>query len=250
MQLDVYFLPTETTPEDVAHRTVVVIDVLRATTTILFALDAGAREVIPCLEVEDAKKMAERFGETVVLGGEREGKPIPGFTFGNSPSEYTRQSVGGRTLIFTTTNGTRAMQACRKASRVLIGAFVNLSRVVAALEHTDRAALLCAGTNGRVTREDVLFAGAVIRALRDKRVAFDRLNDEAELAIAAWDATVDDFKASDQLLDALSASRGGRNLIELDYKSDIILAAQINSHPVLGELRLAEWRIVIRSDPR
>src|SRR5205823_10380648 len=141
-------------------KTVVVIDVLRATTTIVHALAAGAREVVPCLEVEDARRIAAELGKAAILGGERRGLPIPGFDVGNSPAEYTRQRVGGKTVVFTTTNGTRAMQRCKFASRVLLGAFVNFSAVCRELAVVDHVALVCAGTDGHVTREDTLLAGA------------------------------------------------------------------------------------------
>jgi len=165
--LTVHLLPSLTTAQDLGGGVVVVIDVLRASTTICQALAAGARAVIPCLEVDEARRTAERFaaGE-VVLGGERQGVRIDGFALGNSPAEYTKATVGGRTVVFSTTNGTKAMHACRLADAVWIGAFVNFSAVL----HRLRAAagqgrplhLLCAGTDGRVTGEDVLFAGALV----------------------------------------------------------------------------------------
>ena len=120
--IHVYALPNFAAAEDFVGGTVVVIDVLRATTTIVFALEAGATEVIPCLEVGDARAMAEKFPPgTAVLGGERNGLPIEGFDLGNSPSEYTPETVGGKTVIFTTTNGTRAMLRCQKAAQVSLG---------------------------------------------------------------------------------------------------------------------------------
>src|SRR5438132_10850132 len=106
---------------------VVVIDVLRAAPTIFQALAAGATEVVPCLEVEEAKKIAVQIARSAILGGERGGKQIPDFDLGNSPAEYTPERVAGKTVVFTTTNGTRAMLRCEAARRVLIAAFTNLS---------------------------------------------------------------------------------------------------------------------------
>src|SRR5262245_17681938 len=103
-QLDVYLLPDLAEPAALAAKTVVVIDVLRATTTIVHALAAGAREVVPCLEVEEARQVAARLGKVAVLRGERGGVAIAGFDVGNSPAEYTRERVGGKTVVFTTTN--------------------------------------------------------------------------------------------------------------------------------------------------
>src|SRR5437773_10831626 len=94
-QLDVYLVPDLVESAALAGKTAVVIDVLRATTTIVHALAAGAKEVVPCLEVEDARRIAKEVGESAVLGGERGGLPIPGFDLGNSPAEYTRERVAG-----------------------------------------------------------------------------------------------------------------------------------------------------------
>src|SRR5262245_6050961 len=134
-QIDVYLLPALVEPAELAGKTAVVIDVLRATTTIIHALAHGATQVVPCLEVEEAVERAsslarDKQAETLVLrGGERGGRQITGFELGNSPAEYSREVVAGKTVVFTTTNGTRAMQRCREARRVLVGAFVNFSAV-------------------------------------------------------------------------------------------------------------------------
>jgi 2-phosphosulfolactate phosphatase len=101
-----------------------------------------------------------------VLGGERGGKRIEGFDLGNSPAEYKPALVAGKTVLFTTTNGTRAMQMCRQAQKVLIGSFANFSAMCRELGKLDHVDILCAGTDGQITREDVLFAGAVIEDLR------------------------------------------------------------------------------------
>ena len=148
--LKAHFLPALTTPEALAGATLVVIDVLRATTVIPHALAVGAKAVIPCLEVEDAVQAAARLpAGQAVLGGERGGLKIDGFDLGNSPDEYTPQTVAGKTLVFTTTNGTRAMMHCRQAQRVLLGSFVNASAIVDALAADRDVRLLCAGTARR-----------------------------------------------------------------------------------------------------
>jgi 2-phosphosulfolactate phosphatase len=239
-KLSVYLLPTLLDPQDLAGKTAVVVDVLRATTTVIHALAAGATDVIPCLEVEQAQRIAPEVGALAILGGERGGKAIPGFDLGNSPAEYTRQKVRGKTIVFTTTNGTRALLQCKSASRVLLGAFVNFSAVCRELEGADDIGILCAGTDGQVTREDVLFAGAVVDDLagRQKYV----LNDQAEIAADAWRAAV--RVLTDRPLGVtLRNSRGGRNLIEIGQESDIDLAAQLDRFDVVPQLDLAAWRI-------
>src|SRR4051794_36039557 len=108
-QIAVYLLPTLADPAELAGKTANVVDVLRATTTIIHAIAGGAKEVIPCQEIDEAKQIASQIGPSAVLGGERGGEQIPGFDFGNSPLEYSRERIAGRTVVFTTTNGTRAM---------------------------------------------------------------------------------------------------------------------------------------------
>src|SRR3954451_1319590 len=106
----------------------VVIDVLRATTMIVHALVAGCTEVIPVSEVEEARQIAAALPlGSVLLAGERQGLPIDGFDLGNSPVECTPARCRGKTMVITTTNGTRALLACRDAERVFVGAFVNFA---------------------------------------------------------------------------------------------------------------------------
>ena len=186
----VHLLPGLVTPEELAGSMVVVVDILRATTTIVHALAAEAARVIPLLEIEEAERLRSKLGATAVAGGERGGKKIPGFELGNSPAEYTPAVVKGKTVVFTTTNGTRAMQMCRQAKRVLLGSFANFSAVCrelgklatnsTAVETID---ILCAGTDGQITREDVLFAGAVIDDL-GRTLSF-KTNDQADIACDA-----------------------------------------------------------------
>jgi 2-phosphosulfolactate phosphatase len=178
--LDVFLLPDLAAPDELAGRTVVVVDVLRATTTIIHALAAGATEVVPCLEVDEAQRIAAQHPGAAVLGGERGGSKIPGFDLGNSPTEYTPAAVADKAVIFTTTNGTRAMDRCRRARRVLLGAFVNLSAICRELTAGRQIAIVCAGTDGRVTREDTLFAGAVVHELVGQDLSCRSATDQAE----------------------------------------------------------------------
>ena len=126
--LRVHKLPQAVDEKELSGTTVIVIDLLRATSTICQALASGAREVVPFLDVDDALAAAKGTDRaSIVLGGERRGGKIPGFDVGNSPAEYTSQVVGGKRVFITTTNGTRAMHHARLASRVVLGSFLNLS---------------------------------------------------------------------------------------------------------------------------
>jgi 2-phosphosulfolactate phosphatase len=244
-QAFVHLLPGLVTPEELAGSTVIVVDILRATTTITYALSAGAAKVVPLLEVDRALELKSLLGASAVLGGERGGKKIPGFDLGNSPGEYTRNSVGGKTVLFTTTNGTRAMQMCRQASRVLLGSFANFSSVCREVAQLERLDILCAGTDSQITREDVLFAGAVIDDLH-RRGGRLLTNDQADIACDAWRAAMLDFSGPKPLAEFLRASTGGRNLIEIGHERDIEIAAQIDKFDVIGELDLKTWEIRAR----
>jgi len=241
--ITVHFLPDFVEVHQFSDKAVVVIDVLRATTTIAYALAAKAACVLPCLEIEDARRIKAEIGGEAILGGERGGVRIDGFDLGNSPADYTPAVVAGQTVIFTTTNGTRAMQRASAAHRILIASFVNLSAVAERLSQEDQIELLCAGTDGQVTREDVLLAGAVT----DRLLTTDPdtvINDEASLAAAAWRQLQSEGDALRQaLLEALCNSLGGRNLIELGLEADVELAAQIDRFDLVPELDVSKWQI-------
>ena len=246
--LRVHLLPSLVTPEELAGRAVVVIDVLRATTTIVHALAQGAAAVVPCLEIEDARKAAENLGIAALLGGERGGRAIAGFDLGNSPTEYQRERVAGKTIVMTTTNGTRAMLRCQAARRVLIGAFVNFSAICEQLRDEPHIDLLCAGTDNQVTREDVLFAGAVVDdivrcAAAIPSAAAIELNDQALIALDAWRAAISDLRDATPLAEHLRSSRGGRNLIDIGHEHDIAIAAHIDRFSHVPELDLRAWQI-------
>jgi 2-phosphosulfolactate phosphatase len=241
-ELRVHLLPELVEPQSLAGSTAVVIDVLRATTTIVQALAAGAREVVVCGEVEEARGLAGQYAAgSCLLGGERGGLKIDGFDLGNSPAEYSEATVGGKSVIFTTTNGTRALLHCRQAGRVLVAAFTNLSAVGEAVQNDARLELVCAGTRGRISREDVLLAGAIVDRFVPGEFTPVELDDQAAIARAAWRSIP---RSDGALLQELMATRGGRNLSELDrrhgtdFTADIGRAAQID-----------EWAIVPRFEP-
>lgn len=233
-RLSAHFLPDLITEDALAGSTVVVIDVLRATTTLVHALAAGAREVVPCGTIDEARQAAARLADQKpLLGGERGGVRIEGFDLGNSPDEYRAEAVAGRTLVFTTSNGTRAMLRARQARRILLAAFVNRAAALAALAGEDSVDLLCAGTHGEVTGEDVLLAGALVEGLAD-RCPPESLNDQAWLARDAWRTA-----KQGPLADVLRLSRGGRNLLAEGFPHDIATAAQLDRFEVVPVL---DWQ--------
>lgn len=250
-ELSVYELPTQFDPAELSGTTAVVIDVLRATTSILYALDAGAAEVIPCLGIEDAMRAAAAYPRSrVVLGGERGGLRIEGFDLGNSPLEYDAPAVAGKTVVMTTTNGTRAMGRCRAADEVFVGAFVNAAALAERLASRERIALVCAGSDDDVTRDDVLFAGLLVdRLQRGSRNAF-RLNGRAINARQCWiDAIPRSMTSGDEkippgvLADQLRKSLAGQKLVAIGMEDDLYAAAQLDRFQLVPQLDTDRMRI-------
>jgi 2-phosphosulfolactate phosphatase len=232
----------------VAGGIAVVIDVLRASTTIITALAHGAAGVRPVLTIEQARELAarNRAGPAMLLGGERGGLRIDGFDLGNSPLEYAPARVVGRRIVITTTNGTAALDVCGAAAEVLIGAIVNRTAVAARARELARSQgvadihLVCAGTDGQVTEEDLLAAGGILDAA--SRLAGsdrDTLDASAMAARAEFRGVLAAAGGADAALAIVAAfatSRGGRNLVDLGMQADLPAAAAIDSLPVVPRL--------------
>lgn len=240
-QIDVALLPGLCDPLAVADNSLVVTDVLRATTTIIAALSNGARQVIPTPDISKALQLKTELGPDAVLGGERGGVIIPGFHQGNSPREFCPEIIHNRDLVLCTTNGTVAMEACRGARQVLVGAFVNLTAVVERLARAPRALVLCAGTDGQITSEDALFAGAVVARLLQSGPA--TLGDQAAIALGWWQSANLRIAQGERLAELLGQGRGGKNLRKLKYDADIEFCAEVDRLPIVPELDTARWRI-------
>lgn len=181
--IDVAFTLEELAHARLAGVTAVMIDVVRASTTIVTALAHGARAVVPVASPEEAiARIREWPAGRALLGGERGGAPPPGFDCGNSPAEYTPERVRDRTVVFTTTNGTRALLALAGARTVAVGGFVNARALVERLARIPGGILLaCAGELGRFCLEDSTCAGRLVEALRAARPGA-RLTDAARAA--------------------------------------------------------------------
>lgn len=250
--INVYALPEIAEPSKMKGDTAIVVDVLRATTTMITALAHGAEEVRPFLELSqtlDAKKeYCETFPEKSLplLGGERDGIPIPGFDLGNSPLEYTEEKVGKRVVFFTTTNGTKAMYRAGMAREIFPAAFVNSVAVLEKISNRDRIHIICAGTDGHYTEEDMLLAGLLVSRLQHSAGIGERpyeMNVEAVTVQMLWEETFPPemafgvVKPDPKLLaKELRKSRGGKNLLEIGRVDDILAAAMIDSVPVVPKL--------------
>ena len=164
--LDVILTPNLLHLYPLNGKVVVVIDVLRATTTMTVALDQGAEKVIPVESIEECLSYKDKPGH--ILAGERGGQKVEGFTYGNSPFEYMDGVVKGKTLVLTTTNGTRAIRMSRAAKEILIGGFLNFSALTRwLLNESEDTILLCSGWRDKFNLEDTVFAGAIVHHLKE-----------------------------------------------------------------------------------
>jgi len=256
--LNVHFLPALMNTANLAGGTVVIIDILRASSTIITALHHGAKRVIPCGTPDEARQIREKsHADDVLLGGERGGVLIEGFDCGNSPTEYAPARVAGKTIAFTTTNGTQALLKAAAAETILIGAFVNRQAVVERLNADQRPVhLVCAGTDSVITGEDVLFAGAVVEALQpivaSNNSAVQRwaLNDCARIAQGFWRQSAGENlhaegneKLSAGIESAMRVTQGGRNLRDLGYENDIRLCSLVDCISLVPVLNRASGEL-------
>lgn len=226
----------------VAGGIAVVIDVLRASTTISTALANGAARVRPVADVAEARGLAAALGPDTLLGGERGGVRIDGFDLGNSPLEYTRDRVAGRPIVITTTNGTAALDACRAAREIVVGAIVNRTAVAAAVRRLAAEGgvgdvhLVCAGTDGAVTAEDVLAAGAILAAGAEPDDVLDPAAHAARDAFRRVHAAADPVAA---LVAEFRRSPGGANLVALGMEADLPACAALDALAVVPRLEPA-----------
>lgn len=228
MNIEVFLTGHTVTDEDVQGRTVVVIDVLRASSTIAAALHNGARAVIPVADMAEAGKIASNLDpSSYLLGGERHGDKIEGYHLGNSPIEYTAEVVKDRTVILTTTNGTRALAKARAAEHLLVGSFLNASAVISFIEAAGRdVAIICAGKQDRVSLEDTLCAGMLLQRLWGED-APALLPDAARLAYTQYKHD------RERLGEALRNAAHARYLAEKGYGSDVDFVLRTDALPVL-----------------
>lgn len=232
MRLDVAFTPLGLGPQDVQGRTVFVIDILRATTAMCAALHHGARALIPVASTEEALRLAQTIGSTdVLLAGEKNSVRIPGFALGNSPLEMTERAVKGKTLIVTTTNGTKALLAAQGAAAVYPAAAANLTlageRARLALEEQRDILILCAGREAAFGLDDAYCAGRLAVAALGGRKPRRGLNDAA---LASLDLV---RRYGENWQRPLSYSRAGRELGRLGFRDDVLDAARLDAYPVL-----------------
>ena len=237
MLCDVILVPSELGDNALAGRSVAVVDVLRATTSIVAACDAGAKDVVPIASVEEATKLAETLGrEHIVLCGERDGQRINGFDLGNSPLEFTEGVVKGKTLVMATTNGTPMFNRVKPSSFVCVACINNAQAASQVLAKSGAdVTVICSGKLGRFSLEDAVGAGMLVSCLSE-------IMPDAALTDGALNALLLYRKFCKNLPRAMKAGEHGQYLASLGYKADLEYAARENITATVPLLR--EGRIV------
>ncbi len=213
---DVFFSAQSFDEPELRNKVVVVIDVLRATSTIVTALSNGAKSVIPVGDMGEASKISQSVdSDNYLLCGEKDGVKIQGYDHGNSPLEYTPEAVKGKTLIFNTTNGTKAIKKAAGSPKVRIASFLNMSAVVDSLigEESD-ILLLCAGWKGRLAVEDTILAGAIIHKLNNGTLP-DDATDGTRVAFGLYE------KYGENIEQVIMKSNHAARLVKLVGSDDI-----------------------------
>jgi 2-phosphosulfolactate phosphatase len=243
MNIDVQLVPSAPNPHLLFHRVVIVIDVLRATSVIIHAMSHGALEILPLASVEEALQMAKVFPQgSVLLGGERESKSIPGFDLGNSPEEYVAESVKGKKLILTTTNGTRAFHFVSSGKEVLVGSFLNIGAVARrCLESGKDLLIFPSGDEGNFSLEDTICGGMLTELIEQKARKPISLTDTSQCAQILYQRFKDD------LLGAFRLSHHGKELINRGFEDDLVYCAQIDITSLVpvfrGGVIRANWKV-------
>lgn len=241
MNVEVFLTSSVVTEEDVRGRTVIVIDVLRTSSTIASVLQNGARAVVPVADAEEASKIASNLDQSsYLLGGERGGEPIEGYHHGNSPLEYSPEVVSGRTIILNTTNGTRAIAQARTAEHLVIGGFINSDRVVSfAREANLDVTIICAGWRNRVALEDTLAAGLILYSLWDGKEP-GLVSDAAHIAFTQYQ------NDREELQTALRRCNHAKWLSSKGFDEDVDFCFQVNGLPVLPYF--SDSRLILKKD--
>jgi len=245
MKIETILTPTELpalAQRDLRATACVVFDVLRATSTFVTALHHGAQAIIPVSEIAEAvafKKSGARSKESgiILLGGERNGVRISAdgvdFDLGNSPREYTPEIVRGKTIVSTTTNGTRALRACVGAKTVLAASFLNFTATAEFLrrKNFENILLVCAGTGENQADEDVLAAGALAELLTARGDARPTISGSTEIARRAWLAAKPDLSA------AVGNAENARRLLAIpELRDDVAFCLQRDVFPLVAEM--------------
>lgn len=230
-RIDLFFTPAAVKDERLKNHRAVVIDVLRAAASITMALNNGAQDVIPAESITKAIDMSIDLNrEDILLCGEREGKLIEGFNIGNSPSDYSRERVRGRTLIFGSTNGSPAIVRASVAKSLYLCGFINLNSIIDVLTNMQDLfplAVVCAGKEDQFALEDAVCGGLLIQRLKERLTVKPVLNDAAHAAELLYHEFGDDMQ------DLVRKCDHGQYLIDIGMESDLKICASDSIIPVV-----------------
>jgi 2-phosphosulfolactate phosphatase len=224
--VDVVLSPQLAGNKQLREQVIVVLDILRATSTIVTALGNQALQVIPVVEPGEAFEWKKKIGtDRCLIGGERQGYKIDGFNLGNSPGEYLGTIVAGKVIILCTSNGTKAINWAKEAREVVIGSFLNMATVVEYLRMNGRydITVICSGREGDLSLEDLAGAGMIVDALSDYA-----LTDTAKIARYTYE------KAKDTGITAfVGQTEHGQYLQKIGMETDIACCTALNKFPIL-----------------
>ncbi|GAK57872.1 putative 2-phosphosulfolactate phosphatase [Candidatus Vecturithrix granuli] len=254
IHLDVAFLPSELAAKSLHSALAVVIDVVRATTTITTALAQGCAFVLPVLHIEEAFELQRQYAQEPhrpLLGGERGGQRVEGFDLGNSPREYTSEVVKNKGIIFSTTNGTRTLLALKEAAPILIGSFLNISAICQYIlrhpfqDQRNPVILACSGVVNTFSLEDAVCAGMFVHFLSvaEPDISKTPAAMAAELLYTHYQA---------DLLAMLQNSDGGRRVARIGLAQDLVACVEVDKYPIVpifhaGKIVLREESLLVES---
>ena len=228
MKLNVIFSPVQSDELFFTGKTTVVIDVLRASSTIIAALENGAKEVVPVGTIEFAVKVSGgMFGGQTLLCGERNTKKIEGFALGNSPPEYTKEIVSGKTIVFYSTNGSRAIVKAKYSDNLFICSFSNIEALADHLiKLNEDVLILCSGNNNFFSLEDSVCAGKLVKEITGKNSNVI-LTDSSNAARAMYKTFGKDIKKM------LRETEHGQLLVKNGYENDLEFCSRLNGTNVI-----------------
>lgn len=230
-ELEVFTSATSFQEDEMRGKTVVMIDVLRASSTIVTALANSAKGVIPVADMGAGSKISQSMDtENILLCGEKDGEKIEGYDLGNSPLEYTQDVVQGKTIVLNTTNGTKALMRSSLAREILVGSFLNMKTIAGYLKEKENIALVCAGWRGRLSLEDLLCAGNIIYELTGG-VLPETAFDGAKVAFGLYEKFGDDIEKTVQ------SSNHAHRLKDIVGTEDLSFCSRVNAMDVLPVMK-------------
>jgi len=238
MKANVLFSPNNVDELYFTGKTTVIIDVLRATSVVIQALNNGAKEVIPVGSIDFAMKISvNAHGGQTLLCGERNTKMIDGFDLGNSPQDFVKGKVFGKSIVLFTTNGTKAIVKAKYSENLFIASFNNLSAMAEHLVALDKdVEIIASGSNGMFCIEDAICAGALIQTMQSLKENIE-ITDASKASLILNDQFGSDIKTM------LSESEHGKKLIENNFEDDLSFCAERDNMPIIpfykgGEIKL------------